>query len=64
MVKGLLEQGANPNISEDGETPLHVAALNGFSEIIKELVEHGAHVDAENEGENGEKRGGRKREKI
>ena len=50
MVKLLVENGANINVTDDdAETPLHVAAEDGTLEIVKYLVEKGANVNAVNE---------------
>ena len=48
-LKRLLRQGAKPNFfyrPEDQKNALHVAAENGFEQIVSTLVEHGAEVDA------------------
>lgn len=48
VVQLLLEVGASPNATDgDGNTPLHVVAKNHIREpeIIKALLEGGAHVD-------------------
>ena len=34
---------------QGGNTPLHYAADEGFEEIMKILVEHGANIDLQNE---------------
>lgn len=44
-VRQALEEGANPNgiwQQWTGYTPLHIAAKNGYLEIVKELLVHGA----------------------
>lgn len=46
-IKLLLEQGANPNSSINGETPLTWAARCGNEEAVKLLLEHGAMTDQE-----------------
>jgi quinoprotein dehydrogenase-associated probable ABC transporter substrate-binding protein len=33
------------NLGNDGETPLHLAVINGDDELIKVLIKRGAHVD-------------------
>jgi ankyrin repeat protein len=47
-VKNLLQQGADPNFSEDKAkiTPLHFAAQNNFLEIAILLIAAGAMLDA------------------
>ncbi|XP_065567875.1 mitochondrial disaggregase-like isoform X2 [Artemia franciscana] len=46
-VKRLLRRGVNPNVRHPlGWTPLHVAAMNGYSNIVRLLVEAGADPDA------------------
>ena len=43
VVKLLLNAGADPNTSDElGRTPLHEAAINGFTEAIKMLLDKGA----------------------
>lgn len=45
-VQCLLENGANPNITDgSGRTPLHEAVMNGFVETIGALLDGGADVD-------------------
>lgn len=46
-VELLLEQGANPNCSIAGETPLMCVARCGNEEAVKLLLEHGAMTDQE-----------------
>lgn len=48
QTKELIEQGADIHAIEDGHgrTPLHVAALNGFTDIVHYLVEQGATINA------------------
>lgn len=48
LTSTLLEAGANPNIACKTITPLHEACLNGLLEISKNLVNHGADVNAIN----------------
>ncbi len=46
-VKLLLEHNVDVNLGNKvGETPLHVAAINGHTQIARLLVEHGADVSA------------------
>lgn len=51
LVQFLLEQGADPNLPEEGVAPqghaLYSAAANGHFEVVKLLLEHGAHPNAE-----------------
>lgn len=53
IVAYLLERGANANHTEaneyqpnDNQTPLHCAARNGYTDIAKLLVRHGADIEA------------------
>jgi ankyrin repeat protein len=42
-VKTFLRYGANPEASDlDGSTSLYVACQNGFKDIVKVLLDHGA----------------------
>jgi RNA polymerase sigma factor (sigma-70 family) len=44
-VQHLLEQGADPDIrSASGNTPLHVAAMRGYTEIVRMLMTFGANA--------------------
>jgi len=43
MVELLLQNGANPNLSDNENiTPLHYAAMNGYENIVKLLLQNGA----------------------
>jgi hypothetical protein len=49
IVKILVDNGANPNVTDDRpgrSTPLTCAATNGDVESIRALLDHGARVDA------------------
>ena len=54
-VKALIDAGANPNKrlylsrAGPGGTPLHVAAMKGYIDIIELLLESGANIDAVND---------------
>jgi ankyrin repeat protein len=54
LIKFLLDQGANPNVSNTAEgletSPLHHACMAGLVETARVLVEHGAAVDAKSVG--------------
>ncbi|RUS91822.1 hypothetical protein EGW08_000393 [Elysia chlorotica] len=50
-VKKLLENGANPNQrSNDGMTPLALAAFWGYDAIARQLIEAGADINSPNSG--------------
>ena len=42
MVKFLLDSGADPNLPRKGGSPLHEAALRGYENVARLLLEHGA----------------------
>ena len=44
----LLEYGASPSVpaTQENLTPLHEAASRGYAEVVRELVAHGADVNA------------------
>jgi len=45
VVTVLLRHGADVNIADqDGQTPLHVAALRGHADAVMALLSHGAHA--------------------
>jgi hypothetical protein len=49
-VKELLSKGANVNArDENGQTPLHWAAIHGRVDVARLLLEHGADVNARDE---------------
>lgn len=51
IVKILLENGANTELSCDGYTPLLLACSAGFTDIAHLLIEHKAHIETcDNEG--------------
>jgi ankyrin repeat protein len=47
-VHRFVRAGADVNAKTelDGTTPLHKASTNGHSQVIKELIEHGADIEA------------------
>jgi CxxC motif-containing protein len=45
IVKFLLDQGADVNITRDGNAPLHIAVENGLIEYVKLLLERGADIN-------------------
>lgn len=45
----LLNQDVGINFIEDGQTPLHLAVLKGYPDIVRMLVNGGANIDALNE---------------
>jgi len=50
LVDILLENGANPNISDvDGVSPLHIACANGNINIVYRLVKSGAFLNIQDE---------------
>lgn len=49
LITWLLKEGANVNCQNiEGNTPLHIAAMNGDPEMIKQLIHLGAHVALRN----------------
>ena len=45
-IADLLESGTNVNFWDiDGRTALHVAACQGFTEVVELLLKYGAHFD-------------------
>lgn len=50
VVELLLARGANVEVSgEDGNRPLHTAAMFGFAEIVELLLARGAEIEARND---------------
>ena len=47
-VKGLLAMNVGINFTEDGSTPLHLAAEKGYPEIVQLLIDHGARFNVKN----------------
>lgn len=52
LINLLIEEGADVNLIQDGETPLHLAIRIGDIEVVKSLVEKGADLTINND--NGE----------
>ena len=53
MVKLLLKNGANPNLSDpQGSYPLHHAAQRGYLKVVKTLLNNGASVNLKSQGFN------------
>ena len=49
-VRTLLKYGANPNgIGLNGESPVHVAVRDGFSQVLELLLVNGANPDGLNQ---------------
>jgi len=49
IVKLLIKDGANPNVqTENGETPLHIAVLEGYVGLVGWLLEKGADSEVKN----------------
>lgn len=46
IVNYLLTHGADPNIEDNGKTPLIIASLKDRADIVTMLIEHGADVNA------------------
>jgi ankyrin repeat protein len=52
VIKYLLENDANPNITHDKISPLNYAASNGYLDIVKILLKYGANInDVDNNNE-------------
>lgn len=50
MIKLLLKWGADVRaIDEGGDTPLHIAALNGYGPAVQLLLKHGSDISAQND---------------
>jgi ankyrin repeat protein len=48
LVSEPLRRGANPNVKDErDQIPLHIAAAEGHTEIVKLLLEHGAEVNTQ-----------------
>lgn len=55
QVKQLLDEGMDVNVitwgpKSKGMTPLHLAAEGGYLEVMDELLERGANIDARTKG--------------
>jgi len=49
LLISLIEFGADPNVQNfNGDTPLHLASLNGNNSMVAFLIENGANVNAKN----------------
>ena len=48
-LKGLLAMNVGVNFIQDGNSPLHLAAEKGYSEIVQILIDHGANFHVKNE---------------
>ncbi|MCA9432580.1 MAG: ankyrin repeat domain-containing protein, partial [Candidatus Omnitrophica bacterium] len=44
LTRLLIEGGANPNLESHGVTPLTVATVEGFVEMVRVLLDHGADI--------------------
>ncbi|MCB1694260.1 MAG: sigma-70 family RNA polymerase sigma factor, partial [Pseudomonadales bacterium] len=54
-LKRLLDRGADPNVfSASGNTPLHVAAMRGYAEVVSMLLAHGADPSIKDRGVEGQ----------
>lgn len=52
-VRELIDRGADLNVTDEHrQTPLHIAALTGSTEISKLLIDNGARIHAKDEGGN------------
>jgi hypothetical protein len=47
-IKGLLAMNVGVNFTQEGSTPLHLAAENGYPEIVQLLIDHGARFNVKN----------------
>jgi len=51
VMKALLEKGADPNVQDKhGDTPLHMAAMNGFADRVELLLHYDAKPTIRNAG--------------
>ena len=49
LAEKLIEGGANVNVqNNEGDTPLHIAVMEGLLDIVKKLIAEGANVNAQN----------------
>ncbi|MGH9710508.1 MAG: ankyrin repeat domain-containing protein, partial [Candidatus Acidiferrales bacterium] len=49
VMQELLKRGANPNAQNDaGESPLHMAAMNGLVDRVQLLLQYGANATLRN----------------
>jgi Ankyrin repeats (3 copies) len=47
-INGLLAMNVGVNFTQDGSTPLHLAAEKGYPEIVQILIDHGARFNVKN----------------